>query len=240
MEYYGNNDWRDYHLAHFGVKGMKWGKHLKAASDWWNYDVTGQEWKKSRRHNLNEARKASENLKELVGWRAQSRTQADHKANPKPYEDWYERAMRQERNQISNKVWEADLDDRKYRQSLFGRGEKALKKAGSAVNAARKSAGKAISSGAKKLSKAASGALNRLVKGASKAKNKIFNKKPSSYSKRVQKANNDFIRSTDYYFKAKDAAKKGKLSKTKHYRLKSNTTRDSMWKGRMKIKKKHW
>lgn len=27
MEYYGFNDWRDYHLAHYGVKGMKWGEH---------------------------------------------------------------------------------------------------------------------------------------------------------------------------------------------------------------------
>lgn len=27
MEYYGNNDWRDYkYLRHYGVKGMKWGK----------------------------------------------------------------------------------------------------------------------------------------------------------------------------------------------------------------------
>lgn len=26
MDYYGNNDWRDY-LAHYGVKGMKWRKH---------------------------------------------------------------------------------------------------------------------------------------------------------------------------------------------------------------------
>lgn len=26
-EYYGNNDYRDY-IAHYGVKGMKWGKHL--------------------------------------------------------------------------------------------------------------------------------------------------------------------------------------------------------------------
>lgn len=25
MDYYGNNDWRDYHLAHFGIKGMHWG-----------------------------------------------------------------------------------------------------------------------------------------------------------------------------------------------------------------------
>ena len=25
MEYYGSNDWRDYHLAHHGVKGMHWG-----------------------------------------------------------------------------------------------------------------------------------------------------------------------------------------------------------------------
>lgn len=28
VEYYGNNDYRDY-LMHYGVKGMKWGKHLK-------------------------------------------------------------------------------------------------------------------------------------------------------------------------------------------------------------------
>lgn len=25
MEYYGNNDWRDYHLSHHGILGMKWG-----------------------------------------------------------------------------------------------------------------------------------------------------------------------------------------------------------------------
>lgn len=25
MEYYGNNDFRDYTLAHFGIQGMKWG-----------------------------------------------------------------------------------------------------------------------------------------------------------------------------------------------------------------------
>lgn len=35
MEYYGNNDWRDYHLAHYGVKGMKWGRHDKARTPWW-------------------------------------------------------------------------------------------------------------------------------------------------------------------------------------------------------------
>lgn len=28
MDYYGNNDYRDY-LAHYGKKGMKWGKHVK-------------------------------------------------------------------------------------------------------------------------------------------------------------------------------------------------------------------
>lgn len=32
MEYYGANDWRNY-LAHYGVKGMKWDKHLKAKSE---------------------------------------------------------------------------------------------------------------------------------------------------------------------------------------------------------------
>lgn len=34
MDYYGNNDWRDYHLSHYGVKGMKKGKHLPG-TDWW-------------------------------------------------------------------------------------------------------------------------------------------------------------------------------------------------------------
>ena len=32
IEYYGNNDYRDY-LMHYGVKGMKWGKHLKKKID---------------------------------------------------------------------------------------------------------------------------------------------------------------------------------------------------------------
>lgn len=32
MEYYGNNDWRDY-LAHYGVKGMKWGEHKISLKD---------------------------------------------------------------------------------------------------------------------------------------------------------------------------------------------------------------
>lgn len=42
MEYYGNNDFRDYrnssYLAHYGRPGMKWGKHL-AGTDWWK-DLT--------------------------------------------------------------------------------------------------------------------------------------------------------------------------------------------------------
>lgn len=42
---YSNNDFRYYkggsYLAHYGVKGMKWHKHLKAATDWWKYGVTG-------------------------------------------------------------------------------------------------------------------------------------------------------------------------------------------------------
>ena len=32
MDYYGNNDWRDY-LAHYGVKGMKWRKHRYLRTD---------------------------------------------------------------------------------------------------------------------------------------------------------------------------------------------------------------
>lgn len=50
---YGNNDFRDYkadgmggyHISHYGKKGMKWHKHLKAATDWWKYDVTGSGYK---------------------------------------------------------------------------------------------------------------------------------------------------------------------------------------------------
>ena len=43
MDYYGNNDWRDY-LAHYGVKGMKWKNHkyLKKIGDWYDYNITGQ------------------------------------------------------------------------------------------------------------------------------------------------------------------------------------------------------
>lgn len=43
MEYYGNNDWRDY-LAHYGVKGMKWRNHkyAKKIGDWYDYNITGQ------------------------------------------------------------------------------------------------------------------------------------------------------------------------------------------------------
>lgn len=37
IEYYGNNDYRDY-LMHYGVKGMKWGKRLKAKA----YEVGGR------------------------------------------------------------------------------------------------------------------------------------------------------------------------------------------------------
>ena len=32
IEYYGNNDYRDY-LMHYGVKGMKWRQHLKKKFD---------------------------------------------------------------------------------------------------------------------------------------------------------------------------------------------------------------
>ena len=42
MYYHGNNDWRDY-LAHYGVKGMKKGKHLPGTS-WWK-DLTGLKYK---------------------------------------------------------------------------------------------------------------------------------------------------------------------------------------------------
>ena len=38
MIYYGGNDYRDY-LAHYGVKGMKWGKHL---FDWYDSHSGGR------------------------------------------------------------------------------------------------------------------------------------------------------------------------------------------------------
>lgn len=43
MEYYGHNDWRDYHLAHYGRKGMKKGKHLPG-TEWWK----NLKWGKSK------------------------------------------------------------------------------------------------------------------------------------------------------------------------------------------------
>lgn len=42
---YSNNDFRYYkggdYLAHYGKKGMKWHKHLKATTNWWDTNVTG-------------------------------------------------------------------------------------------------------------------------------------------------------------------------------------------------------
>lgn len=53
---YSNNDFRYYkegeYLAHYGVKGMKWHKHLKAATDWWKYDVTGSGYKEDAKKAL--------------------------------------------------------------------------------------------------------------------------------------------------------------------------------------------
>lgn len=42
MDYYGNNDWRDYHLAHYGRKGMRKGKHLPGIT-WWKELMPGQQ-----------------------------------------------------------------------------------------------------------------------------------------------------------------------------------------------------
>lgn len=75
MEYYGHNDWRDYHLAHYGKKGMKWGKSKKKndyqdkdghsrdphspfqykpikemghdIKSWWKKNISGSDYKKS-------------------------------------------------------------------------------------------------------------------------------------------------------------------------------------------------
>ena len=69
MQHYGNNDWRDYHLAHYGVKGMKKGKHLPGTSWWqqanglmnkarsnWATKVTGSAYRRGVKQNLNKAR----------------------------------------------------------------------------------------------------------------------------------------------------------------------------------------
>lgn len=56
MDYYGNNDWRDYHLAHYGKKGMKWGKKKT------DYDMEQIEKLEMRRDN-----DAMRRPKELAG-----------------------------------------------------------------------------------------------------------------------------------------------------------------------------
>lgn len=58
MDYYGNNDWRDY-LAHYGVKGMKWKNHkyVNGLKDFIDYKITGHGYlrdadKHTRQSNL--------------------------------------------------------------------------------------------------------------------------------------------------------------------------------------------
>ena len=49
MVYYGNNDYRDY-LAHYGIKGMKWGKHLFGLDNRWNYGVNNKIYDENKKY----------------------------------------------------------------------------------------------------------------------------------------------------------------------------------------------
>lgn len=103
MEYYGNNDFRDYrngaYLAHYGRKGMKWGKHL-SGTDWWkdvqpgpNGMIDPQQVKvaqaqamyaQQRMQNARANEAAARNAADIAAQRAENAKQiqsADSKAN---------------------------------------------------------------------------------------------------------------------------------------------------------------
>ena len=143
MNYYGSNDWRDYHLAHYGVKGMKWNKHLKAATDWWRRDVTGSYYrKKAERHDMQAFASKTNNDPKISPNADLRKNSYDLKRGA--YKAAVNRTKRYAKNKANETVHNAAAlaYRKKYEDSLFGKAGKA-----------GKSAGKAIASGAKKIGK---------------------------------------------------------------------------------------
>lgn len=129
-EYYGNNDYRDY-LIHFGVPGMKWGKHLKKKF----YEV-----KDAAANKLNDARREVEYQAEQVtdkitgerskriskAWKDKANryynysSQAKRKGhNSTAHDD----ALMAEASKEQSRLWKESYD-----KSLAGRVDNAVKK----------------------------------------------------------------------------------------------------------------
>lgn len=126
MTNYSNNDFRYYkgssYLAHYGKKGMKWKKHLKASSNWWDEKVTGS----TARKETKEAQKGYSNWKDRASYQdSGKRTQAGQmreKYNEKNV-DATRRYQKSLRGKLS-KSWGSRK--RKIGNKLFG-GPRALK-----------------------------------------------------------------------------------------------------------------
>lgn len=113
MEYYGNNDYRDY-LAHHGVKGMKWGKHLfgllggNYRDQYKSYSSQASALRKS----LGSANKVASNASSYASSKQKSYESAVNKAN-------YLRGVSKTLSNTSNRYSTAASENRSNRKAAF-------------------------------------------------------------------------------------------------------------------------
>lgn len=143
------NDFREYsdYLIHYGVKGMKWHEHLKAATDWWNTKITGRDY---QRAIAGEEREKANAIKDI-----QSGSDADFYKNrgrylqgydnngnaiygTGSYKDWHDNTATNSRRMNTNMSARADVvranqsiqyNKAMYSKSLVGRIKGASQKA---------------------------------------------------------------------------------------------------------------